>query len=243
MELEVWGQTDVGLKRSNNQDSFLIDEEHQLFIVADGMGGHSGGEIASAMAVAGVQETVVAAFKGNRRIYPRELMTKAYRTANDRIYQKSNEENSRFHGMGTTMVTLFFYRDTAYVTNVGDSRCYLFSAPHLWRITEDHSVINEHLRAGLLKESDAANFTAKNIITRSVGFEVDVNCDIFERAVRPNESFLLCSDGFSGLVPEKRIIDLFFSVPRSELVSRCIYEAKKAGGDDNVTVILVHTKA
>ncbi len=217
-----------------------MDPELKLFVLADGMGGHSGGEIASAMATKTVHEVVQrSVLDGDGRIYPRELLTRAYHESNDRIFKKSLEEGANLRGMGTTMVTLYFHNRSVYVANVGDSRCYLFSAPHLWQITDDHSLINEQLRAGLITQGDVANFGAKNVITRSVGFEQDVQTDLFEREVHPGEIFLLCSDGLSSLVSNLRLADLFLTVPKAELAAQCVFEAKKAGGDDNVTVIVV----
>lgn len=239
MNFEIWGESDVGLKRTNNQDSFLIDREHNLFVVADGMGGHSGGEIASAMAVETVQEFISQTLKSKGRVYPRELISRAYREANDRIYKRSHEENPELRGMGTTMVLAFCYNETLYVANVGDSRAYFFSPPYLWQITEDHSLINEHLRAGLIQDQQIANFVGKNVITRSVGFEPDVNCDVLERKIQVGETLLLCSDGFSGMVAESRIVDLMLTVPLPKLAPRCIFEAKKNGGDDNITVLII----
>lgn len=243
MNIQVWCETDVGLRRENNQDSFLIDETLKLYLVADGMGGHKGGEVASSMAVEVVREIVYKQSVNNRRVSPRQLLADAYREASHRIFDRSNFEGSDLHGMGTTLVSALMQSGILYIANVGDSRAYLYKDKRLWQITEDHSLINEQLRAGLIAEKDVANFVAKNVITRSVGFERDVVCDIIERQIEPEEMILICSDGLSGLVTDDRIEEIITTSNPSEIVSKCINEAKKNGGDDNVTVMLIYAKS
>jgi len=242
MNLKVWCQTDVGLRRENNQDFFLFDEELGLFIVADGMGGHRGGEVASKMAAETVMELMRKSIKenGSRRMNPRLALTHAYEHASRRIYEASQEPKADLEGMGTTLVTALVYEGVIYVANVGDSRAYLFRDGRLWQITEDHSLMNEQLRAGLIRESDIAHFVGKNVITRSVGFEADVQVDIVEREIKSGETFLMCSDGLSGLVTDERIAEIMRMQRPEDVVAACITEAKKNGGDDNVTVMAVY---
>lgn len=243
MNIQVWCETDVGLRRENNQDSFLIDENLKLYLVADGMGGHKGGEVASSMAVEVVREMVYKHSVNNRKVSPRQLLADAYREASHRIFDRSNLEGSDLHGMGTTLVSALMQAGVLYIANVGDSRAYLYKNRRLWQITEDHSLINEQLRAGLIAEKDVGGFVAKNVITRSVGFERDVVCDIIERQIEPEEMILICSDGLSGLVTDERIEEIITTSNPSEVVSKCINEAKKNGGDDNVTVMLIYAKS
>jgi PPM family protein phosphatase len=239
MKLEVWAQTDIGLKRDNNQDAILVDHDLQLYVVADGMGGHNGGEVASAMAVEAVQEMV------RRRLAdpkpsPRKILAEAYREASSRIFQKSSYENPELMGMGTTMVLLWCHRDKIYIGNVGDSRAYLFQAPHhLWQITEDHSLINEQVKAGVISEEEAPHVSGRNVITRSVGFEKDVNVDVFEREPTQGDMYLLCSDGLSALVQTPKISEILGKNQSQDVIPKCIKEAKAAGGDDNISVILI----
>lgn len=242
MQIEAYCETDIGLRRERNEDSYLIDSSLGLYLVADGMGGHRGGEIASAMAVETIREVVLRSQKDNRRIMPRVLLSEAYREASQRIFDRSHRQNPELQGMGTTLVCAYLHQETLYIANVGDSRAYLFSAPHLWQITEDHSLLNEQLRSGLFSERDAQKFVAKNVITRSVGFERDVTCDIIERDIRPGEIVLVCSDGLSGLVSSSRIAEICGSARPREIVSMCVNEAKKNGGDDNVTVMVLYAK-
>lgn len=243
MTLEAYCQTDIGLRRERNEDSFLIDESLGLFMVADGMGGHRGGEVASRLAVETAREAVLKHSKDSRRMMPRQLLAEAYKEASNRIFDKAHADgNQELHGMGTTLVCAYRFRDTLYIANVGDSRAYLYSDPYLWQLTEDHSLLNEQLRAGIFSERDIASFGAKNVITRSVGFERDVICDIVERDLRPGEMILMCSDGLSGLVTDVRIAEILRTTPANQIVSTCINEAKKNGGDDNVTCLLLYAK-
>lgn len=241
MRFEVWAQTDVGLKRDINQDAILVDHDLNLFIVADGMGGHKGGEVASALAVETVQD-IVGKRKNEPKISPRKVLSEAYREASSRIHHKSTFENPELMGMGTTMVLFWEYRGRLYIGNVGDSRAYLLMAPNLWQLTEDHSLINEQVRAGVITEEEAPHVVGRNVITRSVGFERDVMVDVLEREPQPGELYLLCSDGLCGLVTTERLHEILTHTPVEEIVARCIREAKAAGGDDNISVIVIRVK-
>lgn len=241
MKLDVFALSDVGLKRNNNQDSYLIDESLGLYIVADGMGGHKGGEVASALAVQTVQDVVKQSYENDRGMNPEDLLRKAYLEASQRIYDKSEKEPA-LKGMGTTMVVALHRDETLYVGNVGDSRCYLFTQTGLWQITEDHSLLAEQLRAGLVREDQIDKFSGKNVITRSVGYERDIQCDTIRRTLAPNDKFVICSDGLSGMVSDTRLYDIFMSVPSEKLVQRFVQEAKWNGGDDNVTALVLHAR-
>lgn len=236
MQLEVFCQTDIGLRRERNEDSFLVDEQLGLYMVADGMGGHRGGEVASSMAVQTVREFILKAQSDKRKPSPRQLLADAYREASGRIYDHSHNKAPELEGMGTTLVVAYWTNKTLYIANVGDSRAYLYSKSKLWQMTEDHSFVNEQVRAGLLAEKDIEKFGAKNVITRSVGFEKDVQCDIVERDLQPGDLILMCSDGLSGLVTDKRIAEICSDGDLKTIVSKCINEAKANGGDDNITV-------
>jgi protein phosphatase len=237
MQLEAFCQTDVGCRRDSNEDSFLIDESLGLYVVADGMGGHRGGEVASAMAVETVREVIFKASTDKRKLSVRQILTAAYAEASRRIFDRSHNQNPELRGMGTTLVVAYFVEGTLYIGNVGDSRAYLYAESKLWQLTEDHSLLNRQLRAGLLAESDIPNFAAKNVITRSVGFEREVDCDIIERQIQPDDLFLLCSDGLSGMVEDHSIAQICGQGKPQPVVTRCIEQAKKNGGDDNVTVL------
>jgi serine/threonine protein phosphatase PrpC len=244
VQLNVWCQTDVGLRREINQDSFLVDDSLGLYVVADGMGGHRGGEVASKLAVETLQKFIRTSLgsAGARKPNARQLMSLAYEDASHKIYDRSQESDGDLHGMGTTVVAGLLMGSTLYIGNVGDSRAYLFTSNHLWQLTEDHSLINEQIRAGLIKENEIPRFAAKNVITRSVGFERDVQVDVIERDLQPGDMILVCSDGLSGLVKDGRIAEICRTTKPSEIVPICINEAKKNGGDDNVTVMVLYAE-
>lgn len=238
MKFEAWYLTDKGLRRDSNQDSCLINNELGLFVVADGMGGHSGGEVASSMAVETVEEIMLQ--EEASRKDPRTMMVRAYEEASRRIFDKAATERPELVGMGTTMVVAQLRGKNLYVGNVGDSRCYLFKKPYLWQITEDHSLINEQLRAGIMTPDQVRQYVGRNVITRSVGYERDVHPDIVEREVQAGEIYLICSDGLSGLVNDTGIAEILNQNPPDKAVKACVEQALANGGDDNVTVLILH---
>jgi protein phosphatase len=238
MKIDAWFLTDKGLRRESNQDSCLINKEIGVYIVADGMGGHSGGEVASAIAVQTIEDIIKK--PESKDMAPREVLTYAYEEASRRIYDKAANENPELAGMGTTMVMAYIRNNYIYVANVGDSRCYMFKKPYLWQVTEDHSLLNEQIRAGVLKEENAGHFVARNVITRSVGYERDVHPDIIEREIIPGECYLLCSDGLSGLVTDQKISQILNQNSPDKAVKTCVDQALANGGDDNVTVLILY---
>lgn len=237
MRLQSWGISDKGLKREGNQDSFLIDDRLGVFVVADGVGGHFGGEVASALAVETVREVVshpkAVEFK------PKEVLVQAYEEASHRIFDRSTNE-PKLNGMGTTMVMSYVRDNKIYIGNVGDSRCYLYRKPFVWQLTEDHSLVNEQIRLGMMTEEQARKAIGKNVITRSVGFERDVFPDLLEREISSGDIFLFCSDGLSGMVPDDEMMSIFNSNPVEKVVPLMIERALEHGGDDNVTVLVLH---
>ena len=238
MKVKVSGLTDVGLKRENNQDNFVVDEELGLFILADGMGGHQGGEVASQIAVETIQKVVKKSFENELGANPYDLLQRAYTHACENIFDRA-EVDPKLKGMGTTAVTVLVRDNSVYVANVGDSRCYLIHPPYIWQMTEDHSLLNEQIRAGVIKPEQASMFVARNVITRSVGFEEVVTADVIEREIVAGDYILLCSDGLSGLVTDKRICDVCLTLPFPDVAPRLVEEAKRNGGDDNITVIFI----
>lgn len=241
MKVKVSGLTDVGLKRDNNQDNFLVDEELGLFVLADGMGGHQGGEVASQVAVETIHAIVRESYEKEKGANSYDLLQRAYIAACGAIYRRALD-NSNLKGMGTTVVTALLRNKSLYVANVGDSRCYLIHPPYIWQMTDDHSLLNEQIRAGLVKPEQASQFAAKNVITRSVGFEETVTADVIEREVTEGDYILMCSDGLSGLVSDRRICDVCLTLPFADVAPRLVEEAKRNGGDDNITVIFLQPK-
>ncbi|MBY0385087.1 protein phosphatase 2C domain-containing protein [bacterium] len=238
--LTSFGQTDVGLKRLKNEDSYLVDDELKLYVVADGMGGHKGGDLASSMAVEVLRTSLSHNMTKNPGMFsPREALMDGYSQASLQIYNKSHIEQPELQGMGTTLVSAFYYSGSIYIGNVGDSRAYLVRDNKMWQLTEDHSLLNEHIRAGFIRDVDVSQFQAKNVITRSVGFEKDALCDVIERRVAPGDRYVMCSDGLCGLVKPERFLALCQIPDIKEAARQCIEEAKKNGGDDNITVVMI----
>ncbi len=241
MQIEAWYQTDVGLKRDGNQDAIFVDNEMGLYIVADGMGGHRGGEVASAMAIEAAKKVVTEMLQSSERPSPHEIITQAYKQATQDIFARGVKDPS-LRGMATTMVLVMRMDRKVFIGNVGDSRAYLIASPGCWQLTEDHSLFNEQLKAGLIRNMNKEDFEGKNIITRSVGFENDVTCDIVEHELQSGEILLLCSDGLSGLISDESLATICLTMRPDKVVDRLILEAKKAGGDDNITVAIVKIK-
>ncbi len=242
MRLKVSGKTDIGKKRKINQDSLLIDSNLRLFVVADGMGGHKGGEVASRMAC----ETIKRVLEEELRkgiVEPSEALRRGFDEATREVYLEANKPAGEdLQGMGTTMVAIFIYEKTVYIANVGDSRAYVFRDEYLWRVTEDHSWVNEQLRAGLIQESELDNIQGKNVITRSVGFAPEVDVDIFYRKLVIGDKYLLCSDGLHGLVTDTWIQNRILNGDSETFVDDSILEANNNGGDDNVTCLFVEVE-
>ncbi len=238
MRIQHWAVSDKGNKRESNQDSYLVNESLGLFVVADGMGGHSGGEVASSLAVQTLEQEIK--IVKSAPLPSREKLYKAYEQASVRIFDKAATDSPELLGMGTTMVSCYLENKRIYISNVGDSRCYLYSDQYLWQVTEDHSLMNEQIRSGLLRPDQMANFTGRNVITRSVGYERLVHPDIVDREVSAGETYLLCSDGLTGMVTDQKIAEIFNSKPLQEVALALIQAALANGGDDNVTVLLIH---
>jgi serine/threonine protein phosphatase PrpC len=201
--ITAYGRTDVGQKRSSNQDSIVLNDKIRLYAVADGMGGHNGGEIASKLALE-VLESALGKIDDSKQINVTPFLKESVTLASTRIHEKASmDENLK--GMGTTLVCAYFNKSKCYIAQVGDSRVYLYREGDLWKITEDHSLVNEQVRSGLISRSQADKLTYKNVITRSVGFEEEVKVDIYEREIEKGDVFLLCSDGLTSMIDDEDI--------------------------------------
>ena len=190
------GLTDIGMVRSSNQDAIYLNRELNLFVVADGMGGHKGGDIASAIAVKCIPEYVQQHIEQT----PREVLNNSIDFANRAILKKGKDDEL-LEGMGTTSVVCYFKGDTLYVGNVGDSRAYLINKSNLFQLSIDHSLVQEKLNMSLLADigdytrESAENDPQKNVIVRTLGFEEEVSVDVFDYKVNRNDIILTCSDG------------------------------------------------
>ena len=249
MKFHFGYKTDIGMRRKQNQDNGGAFPELGLFVVADGMGGHQGGEIASAQSVQILTEFVRNA-QANPGWNPRRTLSEAITEANRKIYKNAQEE-ARLQGMGTTTTALLFHEEKMYIGHVGDSRCYYFKPHGIWQLTRDHSLVYEKLRAGLIQREQLKTDRMRNVITRSVGFEPDVNVEVYEMDLSHGDTFLLCSDGLSGLVEDGQTLsvlskDLFepgdntkWESALQRTVEDLVATANRNGGDDNVTALVV----
>jgi PPM family protein phosphatase len=252
MKIISAGLTDVGRKRNHNEDSFLIDEEVQLYVVADGMGGHAGGGTASRIAVETIDREVRAAREAGANLFSTETnlqespLPEVLRSAVERACLaifKSAQDDPRLNGMGTTVISLLVRGNHALFAHVGDSRAYLVRGDLIQQISEDHSLVNEQIKAGMITPEEARHSRYKNIITRSVGFEEEVQVDVMGLITEPGDYFVMCSDGLSNFVEDKEVGEVCRSTQDvNEIPKKLIAMANDRGGDDNITVIVVHSK-
>ena len=228
--------TDRGRKRSSNEDAFAISVEHGIFLVCDGMGGAAAGEIASRMAV----EEMLRLLANRDPAKPlAQAAGEAVRAANEAIFSRS-QRNARLRGMGTTLVGLLVEDGRALVINIGDSRCYRLRNRILEQLSVDHSLVDELVRAGRMTPADALHSPLRNFITRALGTEREVTPDIFAFEAEPGDLFLLCSDGLTRELPDPLIESLLGAdSPLDELSARLVSAANTAGGNDNITCLLV----
>ncbi|HEV2582060.1 MAG TPA: Stp1/IreP family PP2C-type Ser/Thr phosphatase [Ktedonobacteraceae bacterium] len=246
LRLDVAQLTDVGRKREHNEDNmaYVIPKDEQvmatkgaLFIVADGMGGHAAGEVASEIAV----DTVSNTYYMDDNIDVAAPLLQAIKRANAAIHQRAAENMLR-SGMGTTCVAAVLRGNVAYIANVGDSRAYLVRQGQVRQISLDHSWVAEQVRANLLTEEQARTHAQRNVITRSLGTQPDVDVDLFREQLQPGDYLVLCSDGLSGLISDeelKRTVEQ--SVPQ-ESVYHLVERANENGGPDNITAIVVQVQ-
>lgn len=247
MLIRSFGISDVGKRREKNEDSYLVNDDLRLYAVADGMGGHLGGDIASKLATDTLDEVVKAlesdpdtTLQEGVSIKPGEYqgyLRYAIKLSSKRIFDRSRDE-SQLKGMGTTMVSILFRDNKVYIANVGDSRAYRIRDEEIVQVTKDHSLVGEQMRAGIMTEEEARGSRLKNIITRSVGFQEDVDADIDIRVVRQGDRYLLCSDGLSNLMEDGEIRDVVATNDLEKAAKRLVDLANERGGDDNITVIL-----
>lgn len=248
MRAEFAGDTHVGMKREHNEDSLLILPEENLFVVADGMGGHASGEIASKLAVDTIKgffvdtsqdEEITWPFRtGEEDDYHANRLVTAVKLANQRIYESAAAQ-LQLRGMGTTAVGIYYADDRVYIAHVGDSRCYRLRGGELEQLTEDHSLLNDFRRSLSLTPEEEANFPHKNIIVRALGMKNTVDVDLKVSEPEVGDIYLLCSDGLTGEVSDEELTSVLKTEP--SLIKAChrlVKMANDSGGRDNVTVVL-----
>jgi protein phosphatase len=251
MKIQGFGLTDVGVVRSHNEDSFLVDNDLRLYIVSDGVGGRNAGEVASQMGVDVIKdhmrnaEDVSAPFIGTKNKDLSETTNRlgsAIRLANQ-IVHESAKSKPNLQGMGATVVAVTFKENTMSLAHAGDSRAYLIRNGEISQLTSDHSLVNEQLQKGLINEEEARLSTIKNVITRALGPEADIKVELAEHEFKGGDAILLCSDGLSNLVPDELLLSTMEDADRIERACvKLIQHAKDNGGDDNITAVIVHTE-
>ncbi|MCC6543115.1 MAG: Stp1/IreP family PP2C-type Ser/Thr phosphatase [Nitrospirae bacterium] len=235
MEIKVSGNTHTGLIRKNNEDAYAIFPDLNLYIIADGLGGHAGGEVASRLAV-DVIGAEMAGASANEEIL--ETMQRAIKSANSLI-QLQAEDDSSLHGMGTTVVVVAISEDKAVIAHVGDSRAYLIRKDIIMQITKDHTVVEEYIRIGIMTHKDALYHPSRRVLSRAVGTEGVANADFESIRIEAGDVLLLCTDGLTNMLSDKQILQAVSELrPDAEsITNRLIELANDNGGIDNITVI------
>jgi protein phosphatase len=250
LKLQYAGKTDVGQKRSHNEDNLCLAVDENLYMVADGMGGHASGEVASQMAVETVQdffqetsedEEMTWPYKMDKSLgYEENRLNAGIKLANLRIYETA-AQNSAQRGMGTTIVALLFSEEDAYFGHVGDSRIYRFRENSLSQVTDDHSLLNDYIKMKDLSEEEIENFPHKNVIVRALGMKETVQVDVSKEPPKHEDIYLLCSDGLNAMSTDDEIEEIM-QEHHGDLEVACnklIESANDNGGNDNITVVLV----
>ena len=260
MMFEAFAMTDVGCVREHNEDDHLVLDDQGVFVVADGMGGHACGEVASRISI----ESVSAFYKDEaitgrlRELYKNHWrdepmlglssfnefrLKSAIEYGNLQIYREASTDPA-LEDMGTTIVGLAFVGARCYVAHVGDSRAYRYRRGRLVQLTEDHSLANEYLRMRVLRREDLPTFPYKNVIVRALGLQDEVIVDTQARTCRPEDRYLLCSDGLTDLVSDEEIFEILASLPGAQNAAQeLVRRALQYGGVDNVTVLVVDAHA
>jgi len=240
MKLTAWGISDIGLRRSDNEDSFCVAEPLGLFMVADGMGGHAAGEVASAMAIRTVRDELEQQLQKPRssdELSP--LLAASLERANRAIAAAANDDPAR-SGMGTTLTVLLLHDRQALLAHVGDSRLYCWRDQRLEQLSDDHSLVGDQLRRGIISAQEADDSTLRNVLLQAVG--VTPHLDICQLAlpVAADDWYLLCSDGLSDMLSQEQISAILARSSHPERgCQELIAAALAVGGNDNITAILV----
>jgi len=250
MRIRYAGNTHVGMKRDHNEDSLFLLPEQNIYIVADGMGGHASGEVASQMAVETIvqfykdtseDEEITWPFKMDKGLrYQENRIRAGVKLANLRIFEAA-VNNPKQKGMGTTVVGCIFHDKSIYVGHVGDSRVYRSREGVLTQITEDHSLLNDYIKMKELTPEEIENFPHKNVIVRALGMKESVQVDVISEEPKDRDIYLLCSDGLNGMITDDEMNEIITSSNEDleQACNRLIQLANQHGGNDNITVVLV----
>lgn len=245
------GKSDAGMVREHNEDCFLTVPESGIAILADGMGGHLAGEVASAMAIDQVTHSLLNTFAETRHDLPNSrggdsfdatALVEAIKAANSAIHAASMSQPEQA-GMGTTIVAVTFHDNLLTVAHVGDSRLYRFRDGVLDQITQDHSMVQELLRRGLMTAEEARTSVNRNLVTRALGIDPLVEVDVMEQTFEDNDVYLLCSDGLNDVLLDEEIAAILTQCPDDldAAALKMILDVNARGGPDNVSIVLVRT--
>ena len=251
--LLMTGKSDPGMVREHNEDCFLTVPESGIAILADGMGGHLAGEVASAMAIDQVTHSLLNAFAKTHRDLPETrdgesfdaaALVEAVKAANSAIYSASMNQPEQA-GMGTTIVVATFHDDLLTVAHVGDSRLYRYRDCVLDQVTQDHSMVQELLRRGLMTAEEARTSVNRNLVTRALGIDPMVEVDVTEQPFEDDDVYLLCSDGLNDVLLDEEIAAILAQYPDDldAAAQQMILDVNARGGPDNVSIVLIRTGA
>jgi serine/threonine protein phosphatase PrpC len=254
-EIEAWGATDVGMKRRLNEDVFLVDHEAGIYLVADGMGGHAAGEVASRVAADKIVETFRESPEEESETWPGHWDPGLSADANQMVdsilaghYEvtQAMEDDAELKGMGTTVVVAYHPpgSNALVICHVGDSRAYRLRGGRLSLLTSDHSWVHEQVAAGFLSDDAARTHPLKNVVTQALGGSSEPKVDILETAMEPADLYLLCSDGLNSMLTDDEIGDIVRQPGTlEEICSRLIFAANQRGGNDNISVVLLRPRS
>lgn len=241
--MRIYADTDIGMVRQINQDAYYISEEndnYKLCILADGMGGYTGGEIASRLACIGVAEYIKKNFEDKKQYTKEELMElikNAMQESNKIVYEKSREEKE-LEQMGTTVEVCLIYNNRAFIGHIGDSRIYRIRQGIMRKITTDHSYVQKLIKDGTITKEEAIHHPKKNMLMKALGCEPEIEPDIMVKGFNPNDIILICSDGLTNMIAEQEIYNIITQdIPNA--TKNLISKAKQLGGYDNITIIII----
>lgn len=239
--VQIGFKCNKGVVRKNNEDACFVIPSHDVYIVADGVGGNNSGEVASRTAVSGIAEIInesgLCEYSTPEEIFG--FLDDTIADVNSRIYHMGIENESN-RGMATTLVMAYIRNEEGYIANIGDSRAYLFRQGDLNRITIDHTYVNELISKGVITEEEAEHHKQKNVITKALGAEQNVAPDFYKISLAKGDILMLCSDGLYGEVDNGKIVEILSKgISMNDACSELVDEAIKAGGRDNITVVCI----
>jgi len=242
VSLIAWAKSDIGRKRAHNEDFYFLSANDGIFIIADGMGGHKSGDKASKLAVESVaheflsRKTSFATDETNTTVG--QALEQALNKAAAIVYE-AQKADPALSGMGTTLSALAIADNRAFISHIGDTRIYCLRENNLHQLTSDHSLVNEHVQAGIMSAEEARTSSLRNIITRAIGHNKIVLADHFSMSLKDKDLFLLCSDGLNTMVTDQEISYILNNNSPEKALDKLISAANSKGGEDNISVILI----